>query len=182
MNIFFCFIVFLFSFCSVFSQDTVQAKSSYTLIGGLSGGIGFHSGGFKGIPGFASCCTEYPSTNGVNIGAYIGIQNKGGIINIPQSSLGFSLRYSMIQSGFSTREYIGNIINNNSVEKALIDFTLQSTLHYISAEPYITYSPDFLPIDIAVGPHISFMVSSSAEQNEEIVSPAKAFLEIIKKS
>ena len=175
MNIFFCFIVFLFSFCSVFSQDTVQAKSPYTLIGGLSGGIGFHSGGFKGIPGFASCCTEYPSTNGVNIGAYIGIQNKGDIINIPQSSLGFSLRYSMIQSGFSTREYIGNIINNNSVEKALIDFTLQSTLHYISAEPYITYSPDFLPIDIAVGPHISFMVSSSAEQNEEIVSPAKAY-------
>jgi hypothetical protein len=52
---------------------------------------------------------------------------------------------------------------------------LQSTLHYISAEPYITYSPDFFPLDISIGPHISFMVSSSAEQNEEIVSPAKAF-------
>jgi hypothetical protein len=175
MNIFFCFIVFLFSFYSVFSQDTLQAKSPYTLIGGFSGGIGFHTGGFKGIPGFASCCTEYPSTNGVNIGAYIGIQNKGDIINIPRSSLGFTLRYSMIQSGFSTREYIGNIINNNSVEKALIDFTLQSTLHYISAEPYITYSPDFFPLDISIGPHISFMISSSAEQKEEIVSPANVY-------
>ena len=104
MNIFCCFIVFLLSLCSVFSQDTVQTYSPYTLVGGLSGGIGFHSGGFKGIPGFASCCTEYSSTNGTNIGAFIGIQHKGDIINIPQSSLGMKLRYSMIQSGFSSRE------------------------------------------------------------------------------
>lgn len=175
MNIICCFIVFLLSLCSVFSQDTVQTYSPYTLVGGLSGGIGFHSGGFKGIPGFASCCTEYPSTNGASIGAYIGMQHNGDIINIPQSSLGMKLRYSMIQSGFSSREYIGNIISNNSIEKALIDFTLQSALHYISAEPYITYTPEFFPIDISIGPHISFMISSSADQKEEIVSPANVY-------
>ena len=175
MNIFCCLIVFLLSMCSVYSQDTLQTNSPYTLVGGLSGGIGFHTGGFSGLPGFASCCTEYPSTNGMNIGAYLGVQNSGDIINISHSALGIKFRYSMIQSAFSSREYIGNIINNNSVEKALIDFTLQSTLHYISAEPYITYTPEFFPVDISIGPHISFMISSSADQKEEIVSPANVY-------
>jgi len=155
MTIFFSLILVLFTYCTTFSQDTVISKSPYTLLGGFSGGIGFHTGGFSGLPGFASCCTEYPSTNGMNIGAYLGVQNSGDIINISHSALGIKFRYSMIQSAFSSREYIGNIINNNSVEKALIDFTLQSTLHYISAEPYITYTPEFFPVDISIGPHIS---------------------------
>jgi len=122
-----------------------------------------------GIVGLPSCGSF---TNGSGTGVAF-----GALYQIPLAShVALQLRgtYSVMGGSISSREVIGNGVENNRVVDAEVEYTLDPTIGITSLEPMIVWAPFDIPLSINVGVQAGSVISKTAEQLETLLTPRTA--------
>ncbi len=157
---------------SLLANDTTLTRLSVG--GGIAGGVNLHSVNFTRLSEFPSCCPEYTSGSGLHIGyalniAYLPEQTLFGM----PYSYGVRLGATAFSGVLTDDEEIGMIINGSTVTTGVSRHTIDATFTTVGLEPYLHLrSVGGLPLTASLGILAGFPVSSTYNQQEELISPA----------
>lgn len=159
---------------SVVSALPASAQSSGNVRFGLFGNLmmNIHSGPFKELPGFPSCCQEYTSGFGLNGGA--GVQ--GSLRISPSLHAGLRIDFSSYGATLSREEIFPVVVlPADKLEEGTIEHTIDAQLPAYGFEPILMYQRSELML--WAGPRISYISDNTFQQREEILSPDAAVFE-----
>ena len=151
------------------SVDTLN--NNYRFYVGFGLGSGINSGGFKGFQNIETCCAIYPDIQGSLYKAAFGFEKRYQSI-LSGGFYGTRIGLSSLNAPFLQREFVGNVIFNNGVEKATIDFSLNAQVMYLAIEPFIAFNIPATPTFLLAGISIASPISSSFLQKETLISPS----------
>lgn len=145
----------------------------YRIVGGVGLNGNIHQSQFRELPGVPNCCAEF--TGAFGLGMYL----RAGVETSPSRPLlgmkyrgGLSVGYSSIGATLRERNEFANIITGNTVQKAVSEFTINSSLGILTFNPYLLFEPlKNTPLSITLGFQGGLLFSTSYEQKETLVSP-----------
>lgn len=160
-------ITFLAAFIHLQSKDNL--KNQFGVYGGLH--ILSQDASFSGLPGLLSCCYEFNKGSGTGF-------ELGGLYYMPVSgsvAFQFKLGYSMYLNNFSKTEIIGNAYdyNYNTID-AISEFNLDLTLGIIKVNPSFLIRLFSAPLYINAGIEAGYVITSSYDNTEKLISPSFA--------
>lgn len=162
-------IVTLVSVATTYAQKTlVSDRQQAGLFGDLQL-VRHELGRGAGLSGLPSCGTF---NNGSGSGIAIGLLYQYPLIRRLSAQLRTS--YSTMNGTLTSREVIGNGIENGQVVDAEVEYSLAPSLGLLSAEPMIVWSPFAIPLNIGIGAQIGSFIGKDAEQKETLLTPRSA--------
>ena len=149
-----------------------EADSALRIVGSIGGGASYHSGGFSGIPSVNTCCTTYPNTQSSLFELMLGLRTSNALMQ-DKITLQGSIQASISQfnAPFSSRDFVGNFINGNTVTQVLVDYSLALSGMMIGLEPRLHMHYSKLPISLFLGFNASSIIANNAHQIERIIKP-----------
>lgn len=149
-----------------------EADSALRIVGSIGGGASYHSGGFSGIPSVNTCCTTYPNTQSSLFELMLGLRTSNALKQ-DKITLQGSIQASISQfnAPFSSRDFVGNFINGNTVTQVLVDYSLALSGMMIGLEPRLHMHYSKLPISLFLGFNASSIIANNAHQIERIIKP-----------
>ena len=149
-----------------------EADSALRIVGSIGGGASYHSGGFSGIPSVNTCCTTYPNTQSSLFELMLGLRTSNALMQ-DKITLQGSIQASISQfnAPFSSRDFVGNFINGNTVTQVLVDYSLALSGMMIGLEPRLHMHYSKLPISLFLGLNASSIIANNAHQIERIIKP-----------
>jgi len=141
--------------------------------------INYHTGNFKGFPGY-DCCGNF--TDAVGMGFFVsvgGLQNNLFTIGNTNFGLFVELAYTGAYGKFSNDEYFADVIIGNNVAKGISKHTLETSIQSFELIPGLRISNPFgiKPLFIKLSPSFLLPLSSNFRQREELISPKEATFE-----
>lgn len=82
--------------------------------------------------------------------------------------------YATMGGSLSSREVIGNGVENGEVVDAEVEYTLDPSVGIVSLEPVIVWGPFDMPLFITIGAQAGSVVGRSADQKETLLTPRSA--------
>jgi len=82
--------------------------------------------------------------------------------------------FSSMGGSLSSREVIGNGVENGKVVDAEVEYTLDPSVGIVSLEPMIVWGPFDVPLAITIGVQAGSVISQSADQKETLLTPRTA--------
>ncbi len=122
-----------------------------------------------GLSGIPSCGTF---NSGSGSGIALGLLYQYPLMRRLSAQLRTS--YSTMNGTLTSREVIGNGIENGEVVDAEVEYSLAPSLGLLSVEPMIVWNPLAIPLNIGIGAQVGSFVGKNAEQKETLLTPRSA--------
>lgn len=154
--------------------QTEERPSLPVAITGFAGvTMNLHSVDFSIIPGFGGYGENFSSGSG------FGFAFGGGAEYFPKASffgmpyrVGGLLMFSTFSGSLVKQDFIGNVIQGNSVSKGLVETSVDASISAVLAEPYFIFNPfEGTPFSIKVGLQAGIPLSASITRREELIAP-----------
>ncbi|GAB1429368.1 hypothetical protein MASR2M18_02000 [Ignavibacteria bacterium] len=163
----------LFGTNSAAAQSVERALLPFTVTAYSGVNLNMHNADFFAVPGFGGYGSNF--TDGFGFGAAAGI----GSEYFPKARLfgmeyrvGGLLLFSTLSGNLEKQDFIGNVIQNNSASKALVQTSVNASLSAALVEPYIAMYPfGNLPVAVKIGMQIGLPLSATMTRHEKLISP-----------
>ena len=160
----------LFNAAESFSQ---QDYTDYIISGGAYAGANIYLSDFTQLPGYPSSSPGYDNALGFGYGLF------GEFRYIPsfqlfgmKTRIGFRLSYRNLSADYAIEDPYANIITGNDYQKAVTEHWLAADISEIGLSPQISVTPmESFPLQVSLGAELGYLLNSTFEQQERILSP-----------
>lgn len=135
--------------------------------------VNLHSVDFSIVPGFGGYGGNF--SNGSGIGFAFGT----GAEYFPTSTffgmpyrVGGLVLFSTFSGNLVKQDFIGNVIQGNTVSNGLVETSVEASISTVLAEPYFAFNPfEGTPFSIKLGLQAGIPLAASMTRREELIAP-----------
>lgn len=124
-----------------------------------------HDAQFQGIPNVPCCAPMFE--DGTGGGGIAGLFYRHALSR--RAALQLRTGFSTMGGTLTTRENIGNRVENGNVVDVFSDHTVTSSFSLLSLQPMFSWTPFSFPLGIDLGAELAFAMKSDYEQRETLV-------------